>query len=77
LSGYLLANETMLRHMPNVAMALFLLLERFNTDSPSFWAPYLNMLPSTYTTVLYFTSQELQELKGSPTLGMAGLSFIF
>ncbi|XP_054264332.1 actin-histidine N-methyltransferase-like [Macrosteles quadrilineatus] len=66
--GYLLANETMLKHMPNVALALFLLLERFSSEGPSFWAPYLNMLPSAYTTVLYFTAQELQELKGSPTL---------
>ncbi|XP_046664621.1 actin-histidine N-methyltransferase [Homalodisca vitripennis] len=69
--GYLLANETMLKHMPNVALALFLLLERFCKDTPSFWAPYIEMLPSTYTTVLYFSAQDLQELKGSPTLESA------
>lgn len=67
--GYLLANETMLKHMPNVALALFLLLEQFSGDTPSFWTPYLNMLPSSYSTVLYFSSQDMQELKGSPTLG--------
>lgn len=63
------AMDTMVRLMPNVAIALLLLVERFRTDKQSFWAPYINMLPAVYSTVLYFSTQELQELKGSPALG--------
>lgn len=59
--------DAMLQHMPNVALSLLLLIERFNPDS--FWMPYIQALPQSYTTVLYFKTQELQELKGSPALG--------
>ncbi|XP_049768783.1 actin-histidine N-methyltransferase [Schistocerca cancellata] len=64
--GPLIREDTMLQHMPNVALSLLLLVERFSTDS--FWRPYVEALPKAYTTVLYFTTQELQELKGSPVL---------
>ncbi|XP_075233927.1 SET domain containing 3 [Lycorma delicatula] len=68
LLGPLLSGDTMVRHMPNVALALLLLVERFRKDKESHWLPYLNMLPTQYTTVLYFTPQQLQELRGSPAL---------
>ena len=56
----------MLQKMPNVALALHLLVEK---NSPaSFWEPYINILPSSYTTVLYFTPDDFKELRGSPTL---------
>ncbi|CAG9861295.1 unnamed protein product [Phyllotreta striolata] len=61
--------DQMLRNMHNVALAMFLIFERFKSDS--FWRPYINMLPSSYTTVLYFTVDELLELKGSPTFETA------
>ena len=39
--------------MPNVALAVHLLIER---NSPaSLWEPYINTLPHSYTTVLYYT----------------------
>lgn len=53
--------------MPNVALALHLLNELY--DSNSFWAPYLKALPSSYDTVMYFTAEDLKELKGSPVFG--------
>ncbi|CAH0559894.1 unnamed protein product [Brassicogethes aeneus] len=65
----LIKNDQILKNMPNVALAIYLLLEKF-TDN-SFWKPYLDILPKSYTTVLYFTIEELEELKGSPTLEIA------
>ncbi|RZF47771.1 hypothetical protein LSTR_LSTR006035 [Laodelphax striatellus] len=64
----LVTRDTMLKLMPNIALALLVLVERFRSDSDSFWAPYIDMLPDKYTTVLYFTPKELQELRGSPAL---------
>ncbi|XP_039294204.1 actin-histidine N-methyltransferase [Nilaparvata lugens] len=60
--------DTMLKLMPNIALALLVLVERFRGDAGSFWAPYIDMLPAKYTTVLYFTPKELDELRGSPAL---------
>jgi hypothetical protein len=63
----LFRTDAMLQHMPNVALSLLLLVEKFKADS--FWKPYIAVLPTEYTTVLYFKTNELQELKGSPSLG--------
>lgn len=67
--GSLLTSDAVLQHMPNVALALTLLVEKFTPDS--FWKPYIATLPLKYTTVLNFKPNELQELKGSPTLETA------
>lgn len=62
----LIEKDPMLQRMPNVALALHLLVEK---NSPaSFWEPYINLLPSSYTTVLYFTPDDFKELRGSPAL---------
>ncbi|KAK3913777.1 Actin-histidine N-methyltransferase [Frankliniella fusca] len=61
--------DPLIVHMPNVALALLLLLHR--RDPESFWKPYINMLPSKYTTVLYFSPEEVLQLKGSPAFEMA------
>ncbi|XP_069688824.1 actin-histidine N-methyltransferase [Periplaneta americana] len=66
LLGPLMRKDAMLQHMPNVALSLLLLVEKFKPDS--FWKPYIAILPTEYTTVLYFKTNELQELKGSPSL---------
>lgn len=66
LLGPLIRTDPMLQHMPNVALSLLLLIEKFKPDS--FWKPYIAVLPAEYTTVLYFKPNELQELKGSPSL---------
>lgn len=62
----LMDKDPMLRTMPNVALSLHLVLEK---NSPaSYWEPYINVLPSKYSTVLYFTPEDFAELKGSPAL---------
>jgi len=62
----LIEKDPMLQKMPNVSLALHLLVEK---NSPaSFWEPYINILPSSYTTVLYFTPDDFKELRGSPAL---------
>lgn len=67
--GSLIKNDILLSKMPNVALAMFLLLEKFKETS--FWTPYLHVLPTTYSTVLYFSLDELKELIGSPTFRSA------
>ena len=43
--------------MPNVVLAVHLLIER---NSPaSLWEPYINTLPHSYNTVLYFSRQQV------------------
>ncbi|KAG5231308.1 protein-lysine N-methyltransferase EFM [Salix suchowensis] len=44
-------------------MILFLMLERLRNNSS--WKPYLDMLPSTFGNPLWFTDDELLELKGT------------
>jgi histone-lysine N-methyltransferase SETD3 len=62
----LIEKDPMLQRMPNVSLALHLLVEK---NSPaSFWEPYINMLPSSYTTVMYFTPDDFKEMRGSPAL---------
>ncbi|KAF5291062.1 hypothetical protein FQA39_LY14495 [Lamprigera yunnana] len=67
--GKLIKKDPLLSQMSNVALAMYLLLEKFKENS--FWKPYIDILPTTYTTVLYFNLEELQELQVSPTLESA------
>lgn len=67
--GVLIEKDQILKNMPNVALAMFLLVEKFKGDS--FWKPYIDLLPKSYTTVLYFNVEEMKELQGSPTLESA------
>ena len=61
-----LAKDVIFAHMPNLALAVHLLVE-YNKPN-SFWAPYLQTLPGAYSTVLYLSHQELLQLQGSPLL---------
>jgi histone-lysine N-methyltransferase SETD3 len=64
--GTLIERDPLLKTMPNVVLAIHLLIER---NSPaSLWEPYINILPHAYNTVLYFTPQQFEGLKGSPAL---------
>ncbi|ESO94275.1 hypothetical protein LOTGIDRAFT_118649, partial [Lottia gigantea] len=67
--GELVKEDKILSAMPNITLALHLLCEKYTPDS--FWAPYINILPESYNTPLYFTSDDLHQLKGSPVLGEA------
>jgi histone-lysine N-methyltransferase SETD3 len=62
-----LQNDPLVQHMPQVALAIALLVERYKENS--LWKPYLDMLPNSYNTVLYMKANDMIELKGSPTLG--------
>ena len=59
--------------MPNVALAFHILNESYNPKS--FWKPYLDALPSSYDTVMYFTPSEMEDLKGSPAFGNKRIVF--
>lgn len=50
--------------MPNVKLSFALAIEKLNGNS-SYWKPYIDLLPERYSTVMYFTSSEMNELKGS------------
>jgi len=64
--GTLIERDPLLQTMPNVVLAVHLLIER---NSPaSLWEPYINSLPHNYTTVLYFSPEQLEGLRGSPAL---------
>jgi len=60
----------MLRNMPNVALAIFILVESLRKDKKSFWHSYLTSLPVTYSTPVYFNVADLEALKGSPAFGI-------
>jgi len=64
--GTLIERDPLLQTMPNVVLAVHLLIER---NSPaSLWEPYINTLPHSYSTVLYFNKEQLEGLRGSPAL---------
>lgn len=67
--GALIDKDPLLSNMPNVSLTIFLLLEKFVGNS--FWKPYIDILPTSYSTVLYYTMDELKELQASPTLDSA------
>jgi len=64
--GSLIERDPLLTSMPNVVLAVHLLIER---NSPaSIWENYINVLPHSYNTVLYYTTKQMEGLKGSPAL---------
>lgn len=62
----LLRQMPMVDEMMNVRLAFSVLVERL--DDQSFWRPYLNVLPERYSTVLSYTVNDMQELRGSSAL---------
>jgi N-lysine methyltransferase SETD6 len=44
---------------------------RLPSEQPS-WTPYLNVLPTHFDTLMYWTDEELQELQASPVLNKIG-----
>lgn len=55
--------DPLMIEMPNLVLAMILMRELTNDNS--FWQPYLNILPTTYKTPLYFDLDELFQLKCS------------
>jgi len=62
--GTLITNDQLLRSMPNIALALFLIHEQ----SQSKWKPYIDILPNHFNTPLYFDYDQLNRLKPSAAL---------
>ncbi|XP_071161470.1 actin-histidine N-methyltransferase-like [Mytilus edulis] len=62
--GPLIGQDKMLQAMPSILLALHLLCEKKIPES--FWKPYIDVLPDSYCTPLYFTEDEIKLLKGSP-----------
>lgn len=67
--GPLIMKDNILRVMQNACLVLHVYCEKLKGNS--FWKPYLDILPSTYSTTLYFSVEEMQALKGSPAFGEA------
>lgn len=59
----------MIESMHNVKLAFSLLVERLKADS--IWKPYMDVLPTKYSTVMNFSASEMQELKGTSALQLA------
>jgi histone-lysine N-methyltransferase SETD3 len=57
--------DPVIRSMPNILLSLFLLYEKYVTGDASFWKPYIDILPSSYDTVLYFSIEDMSLLKQS------------
>lgn len=55
--------------LSNLKLAFALMVESLKTES--FWKPYIDLLPERYNTVLYYTVEEMAQLKGSNALSAA------
>uniref|UniRef100_W8CAS8 protein-histidine N-methyltransferase n=1 Tax=Ceratitis capitata TaxID=7213 RepID=W8CAS8_CERCA len=55
--------------MTNLKLSYALMLEALKPNS--FWKPYIDLLPEKYNTVLYFTTKEMEMLRGSNALSSA------
>ena len=60
-------NDPLIHHLPQVELSIALLIEKHKENSK--WKAYIDILPNSYNTVLYMTTNDMMELKGSPTLG--------
>ncbi|XP_033123935.1 actin-histidine N-methyltransferase-like [Anneissia japonica] len=61
--GKLAETDPILKSMPNVLLAIHILNEKYKEDS--FWKPYFDCLPHSYSVPLYFNEEELNLLQGS------------
>lgn len=64
--GKALHGEILTTNMPSLGVAVHLAYERM--DPNSFWTPYLDILPTTFTLPLLFEPEHWELLQGSPTL---------
>ncbi|EGC31794.1 hypothetical protein DICPUDRAFT_57488 [Dictyostelium purpureum] len=69
-SGYdILLRDNLIRRVPNLVLALYLIKESTNPDSSI--APYLKVLPKTYSTIGYWGIEDFKQLEGSPVFQTA------
>lgn len=62
----LINEDELLSKMPNLALTFQVMNEYCKKDS--FWRPYLRILPTSYSTVVYFELEEMFSLEASPSL---------
>jgi histone-lysine N-methyltransferase SETD3 len=60
----ILENDEMTRVMGNVGLVIILAYEILSENT--MWRPYLNVLPSTFTTPIFYSPEDLQKLRPSP-----------
>lgn len=60
----LLSQLPVLDTMPNVKLAMALIVERM-IGAKSFWKAYIDLLPEKYSTVMHYSPAEMAELKGT------------
>ena len=60
----ILDNDEMIRAMDNVGLVIILAFEILSGDE-SQWKPYLDLLPTSYTTPIFYNIEQLQTLKPS------------
>ncbi|GMS89083.1 hypothetical protein PENTCL1PPCAC_11258 [Pristionchus entomophagus] len=60
----LFLHDPMLAKMDNVGLALGVCALQLKEDSS--WAPYINILPSSFDTPLFFSLQQFEDLRPSP-----------
>mmetsp|Transcript_19887 Transcript_19887/g.35483 ORF Transcript_19887/g.35483 Transcript_19887/m.35483 type:complete len:498 (-) Transcript_19887:131-1624(-) len=63
--GKLMMKDPTFGSMPNLMLAMYVMFE--SLDPNSFYKPYLDVLPRNFSLPLFFTSEELAELRGSPS----------
>eukprot|EP00475_Leptophrys_vorax_P044814 TRINITY_DN9108_c0_g1_i1.p1 TRINITY_DN9108_c0_g1~~TRINITY_DN9108_c0_g1_i1.p1 ORF type:complete len:498 (+),score=150.38 TRINITY_DN9108_c0_g1_i1:56-1495(+) len=63
--GKMLVYDQMCLNTPSLFLVMHLIYEARNPDS--FWKPYINALPKSPRLPLYFSLEELETLRGSPT----------
>lgn len=61
----LLRKDKLLSAMPNVCLALLVLHLKTSTKKGKRWQPYLNILPTEFSTPLYFSLDEIKSLQSS------------
>lgn len=59
-----------LPQLTNLNLAYALIIEKIRGTSSS-WYPYINTLPSRYNSVLYFTVEQMQRLRGTSVCSAA------
>uniref|UniRef100_A0A1A9W6C4 protein-histidine N-methyltransferase n=1 Tax=Glossina brevipalpis TaxID=37001 RepID=A0A1A9W6C4_9MUSC len=55
--------------LSNLRLAFLLMTEALNPHS--FWKPYIDLLPDSYNTVLYYDTEDMAQLRGSNCLSAA------
>ena len=65
--GKVAQGDVLLRSLPSLVLAVHVALER--REKGSFFRPYLDVLPTSFSIPLFFKFPELVALKGSPVLG--------